>query len=347
MLSLTVLGCTGLVDLANLERRHPVLEAHPRHRLSDAAPYFALSVDAEERPPALALFLCRFQTDEAIPVFLPADATVAERQVLGRALSAWSASGLGLEFAVADDDPGVESARRIEIAFVEVPTEGGPVAAADTIADCAIPDAVPRSSEPGEGERAPKTSAPVAAELVFASVHLRRHRRDGLNRQVPLTEAELLGVLVHELGHALGYPGHVRFGDDVMAAHGQIDAARRWGRRVEAGLPLRSRSLAALYAVPSGARLGMLQLTRAQAAPLRALGGAGRRNDLRGPFVRVGDRDARIFWRSRGESAALDVPNWVSALGDPARFQTRANLGLRLLLGRDGGEVLLPEGSSR
>ena len=105
--------------------------------------------------------------------------------------------------------------------------------------------AVPEAGSPAD------EAHPVEAELVFASVHLRRHRRDGLDRPDAQTEAELLGVVVHELGHALGFPGHLRCGDGVMTQPGQIDAARRWGRAVARGDALRSPTLSELYALRS------------------------------------------------------------------------------------------------
>jgi len=331
-----VLGCAGTIETRMLEARYPVLAKHPGHRLADIAPYFAPyraspGSGAAHGEPGLALFLCRFASDAPVAVALPEDATAAERVLLTRALGAWQDAGLGVSFRVAPREE-LRSAPRIEIDFVDASTPHGPAPAADTIADCAVPETVEEPLADGSTR-----AAPVAAELTFASIHLRRTRPDALERLVPLTEAELLGAVVHELGHALGYPGHVRAGDAVMAAHGQVDAARRWGRRMAEGRRLESPTLAALYALPAGARVGALPLTSAQLAPVHALNAAARAAGLVGPFVRVGDRDARLFWRGARGSVVLGIDDWKHVIREPSRFSTRFNVRARRLLQNASG----------
>ena len=201
---LPIPGCTsgaGGWDVRGLERRHPELSLHSGHRLGDASPYFAPSEDG------LALFLCRWSTARAVPVALPSDASPGERDLLLRALAAWEGAGLGLEFSVGARVTGPGPRRGIEIEFVDDPERGAPAGSGDTVADCAI-----------SATAAPSSNASVAAELEYASVYLRRTRPDLLDRTVPLSSTELLGAAVHELGHALGFSGHVAWGSSLMSS---------------------------------------------------------------------------------------------------------------------------------
>ncbi len=320
-------------DVRALENRHPQLAAHPRHRLADASPYFAPSAAG------LALFLCRWPTGREVPVALPVDATAAERELLLVALDAWQAAGLGVSFRVAERVPGPLPRRGIEIDFVDDPERGAPAGSGDTVADCAIAGDTGQlraATDSTSGE--PPGQLPIAAELEYASVYLRRVLPDSLGRSQPLSSTELLGAAVHELGHALGFAGHVASGDSVMSAHGQIDSARRWGRRLEAGSPLDAPTLRALYALPSGVRVGWLPLRDAQLGSLRALAGRAESARLRGPFVRVAEHSARLFWRERdGASCVLAVPDWSRVVRDPERFAPLLNKRARALL-REGAE---------
>ncbi len=306
-------------DAGALEARYPALTGARGHRLVESPPYFAPG------PDGVALFLCRWAGGTPIPVWLPAIATPAETVVLERALSAWEDAGLGVHFDVRSwrEAPPLAG---IVFELLDAGAPDGPVGTASTIADCAIPPEV--SPDPPEGP-----VAPVDAELQYASIHLRRSFADLIGRLVPLTETELLGSAVHELGHALGFPGHVTHGDSVMSSHGQIDSVRRWGRRIEAGESLEVPTLAALYAVPSGARVRWLPLERAQLARLAELSGRAAAVALRGPWVRVGSESARLFFRDdTGESYAAVVLDWRAVQHEPARFQARLNRRARLLV---------------
>ncbi len=354
-------GCTsgaGGWDVRGLERRHPELSLHAGHRLGDASPYFAPAGDG------LALFLCRWSTAHAVPVALPSDASPEERELLLRALAAWEGAGLGLEFQLGPPISGADSRRGIEIEFVDDPEPGAPAGSGDTVADCAIaatdaaspaalitpeltalvtpeltalitPELTALVTPELTALVTPELTALVAAELEFASVYLRRARLDLLDRAVPLSSTELLGAAVHELGHALGFSGHVAWGSSLMSAHGQLDAARRWGRRLEAGRALDAPTLAALYALPSGVRVGSLRLDDAKLAPLLALARAAQGAELDGPFVRVGEPSARFFWRDRaGASVAAVIANWDRVVREPGLFFVRMNLSARTLLRR-------------
>ena len=312
-----VLACTSAPagwDEDALLTRHPAA-AVPGQRLGEALPYFVPAGDE------LALILCRWAGDGPITVWLPASATPAETAVLERALQAWAGAGLGIRF---DPRPWQDAPPRTGIVFELLePAAGERVSSTgDTIADCAVPFEVD-----------PASDAPVDAELQYASIQLRRSLPDLLGRLVPLSETELLGAALHELGHALGFPGHVARGDSVMVAHGQVDAARRWGRRIESGRALEAPTLAALYAVPSGVRVGRLPLARAQLDPVRAISAIASRVGLRGPYVRVGAESARILWRDDdGSSFSVVMLDWAVALHDPARLEVRLDRRARLLL---------------
>ena len=306
-------------DARALEARYPALAEARGHRLFESTPYFAPGSDG------VALFLCRWVGDAPIPVWLPPTATPAEAAVLERALSAWEDAPLGVRFSVRTwrDAPPLAG---IVFELLDAGAADGPVGTASTIADCAIPSELAR--DPPEGP-----AAPVDAELQHASIHLRRSIADLIGRAVPLSETELLGAAVHELGHALGFSGHVARGDSVMSAHGQIDSARRWGRRIEAGEPLEAATLAALYAVPSGARVRWLPLERRQVARLVELSGRAAAAGLRGPWVRVGSESARLFFRDdAGEIYAAVVLDWLAVQREPERFQARLNRRSRLLV---------------
>ena len=317
------LGCAGGPhgwDARTLEARYPALAEALGHRLSESLPYFAPG------PDGIALFLCRWAAREPIPVWLPATATPTEAAVIGRALSAWEGAQLGVRFRVGRwrDTPPLAG---IVFELLDASVADGPAGTASTVADCAIPPEVARN--PSEGP-----DAPVDAELQYASIHLRRSIADLIGRPVPLSETELLGAALHELGHALGFPGHVARGDSLMSAHLQVDAVRRWGRRIEAGESLEAPTLAALYAVPSGARVRWMPLERSQVARFAELSGLASALGLRGPWVRVGSRSARLFFRDdAGQSYAAVVLDWAEAQHEPVGFEARLNRRSRLLVG--------------
>jgi hypothetical protein len=309
-------------DLAALEARHPQLLQIPDRGLQDAVPYFAPASQG------LALVLCRWSTAAPIPVWLPPYASATETRAIELALTAWEGAGLGVRFARTSQNaegPDREEPPSLGIVFEIVGARrGGPAGAADTIADCSVPEEVADAEQ---------SDAPVDAELQYASIHLRRELRNELGRAVPLTETELLGAVVHELGHALGFPGHVAGPGKLMSAHGQVDMARRWGRRIQRGEPLEAPTLSALYAVPSGVRVGWLPLGRAQQDPLRTVAALATRSSLRGPWVRVSSESARILWRhAQGHSASVVIRQWSVALRDPSRFDARLNRLARLLV---------------
>jgi hypothetical protein len=261
-------------------------------------------------------------------VWLTGAVSAEESEILELALAAWEGAGIGVRFD-ARSGVGEPPSSGIVIEIVEPEEPGEASSSASTVADCAVPMEVP--PDPDDRE----TGAPVDAALYYASIHLRRSLPDLVGRGVPLSRAELLGAAVHELGHALGFPGHASRSGSIMAAHGQVDAARRWGRRLAAGERLEAPTLAALYAAPSGVRVGWLSLTRGQSDPIRALTAVASSVGLRGPYARVGSGSARVLWRdSKENSSAVIVLEWPQVLRGSARFEPRLNRRARLLLER-------------
>jgi len=244
---------------------HSELVGVDGERLRDAHPYPLPLLDAE--PPALELVLCRWPGGRPLSVSLPPDADPDERALIGRALRAWQDAGLGIVFA-----PGAPPAD-VEIRFV---AEGGGSAwprTALTAADCRI-------REP--------------AEIVRARIWLDRANLDLLGRPQRLSEAEIAGTALHEIGHALGFQGHAAAGSSVMVR--ETDRVRGAGLRLLSQGRFGDSTLRALYSVPTGARVGRIALSAEAARMLRRLGAHAERVGYVGPFSRVGDRAARIFW---------------------------------------------------
>ena len=289
---LLLAACAPAVwDVEPLAAREPRLRALGAHRLGDATPYLLPVQDMG------LLFLCRWETLDPIPVSLPPEASPAQLGALEAALRAWEGAGLGVRFA-----RGAPAGTGIELRIAGAPAEGAsPGRAASTVADCAVD---PRAET--RGDRLP-------ARLVFASIHLRLEWTDPLGRRVPLEPADLAGTALHELGHALGFQGHVRTGESAMRY--QVESTRRAGRRLLAGEVFRDETLRALYSVPSGEVVGRLALAPGRSQPVDRLLALARTGALTGPVARMGDTEGQVLFRDpdgaayaiwlRGVAAAL------------------------------------------
>jgi hypothetical protein len=299
------LGCGGVWDVGALEERHPPLASVRAHHLGDATPYLL------PRDGGLTLFLCRWRTGRALRVALPADAALAERALLERALSAWQGALPGVAF----ERVAGPSEAEIEIAF------GAPGAArtAETAADCAVD--LDAAGEPGA----------LSAQLVAAHVRLRRAERDWRGREVALTDEQLLGSALHELGHALGFQGHVRRGRSVMVR--SVDEVKLAARRLLGGEPFRDATVAALYRVPSGVVVARHALPAGRTEQIDRLRAAARELGLAGPVVRVGDRGARISWHSaHGRDYGFFMPRVSEVLRDAGSFALEPSASTAALL---------------
>jgi hypothetical protein len=181
---------------------------------------------------------------------------------------------------------------------------------ANTVADCAVE---PEALAGGVGQQVP-------ARLVKASIHLARG------------DPRLAGSALHELGHALGFQGHVRRGRSVML--GSTDSIRRAGERVLAGEPLHDAALEALYAVPSGTLLRRLSLPPGRTEGIDRLLRLAASKGWIGPLVRVGDHEGLVSWyEGPGRSVSVEIRNLNQALRDPGRLTLSPSTRARRLLG--------------
>lgn len=295
--ALALAACTTPWDPPGLRPYAAVLAAHPGHRLFDATPY-VWPARGE-----LVEFLCRWPTDRPVPIHLPDDATPDEARALEAALAAWESAGLGVRFER------VPPARaRVDVAFVAPDRTTRAEGTGYTLADCRLADA---GAEATAGARLP-------ARMTRARVRIVRRESDEWDAaDHAFFAGEVAGVALHELAHALGFQGHARFGGGILAADAR--EATAVGRRVLAGEPFAEPTLRALYALPSGVVLRRHPVPAARTAPLDERLAA--RGVTPGPWVRVGDRSARVFWRdARGGERGLTLPSLVTVRAHPERL---------------------------
>ena len=142
-----------------------------------------------------------------------------------------------------------------------------------------------------------------------------------VGREVQLTEDELVGAALHELGHALGFAGHVSTPDSVMAR--TTDTVRRFGRDLRRGRGFSAPSLAALYAVPSGTVVGRVALAASSAALFDAVMKLAGSRGWQGPIVRAGDSAVSLSWhKSNAPIGSLTLGDYREGLasGLPLSF---------------------------
>ncbi len=275
-------ACAGdTVDVTGLEARYPQLRALSPHRLGESRPY-ALAFGGE-----LVLFLCRWPADAPIPVSIGREAEERQIEALAAALRGWEGAGLGVHFVRVEEAAAIRVRVRDDIVTSQ----------ADTVADCAI-------------EGLPAQGAPQVpgARLIGASIHL---SRDDPNPRL---------TLLHELGHALGFQGHVPYGSTLMLSR-HAEVVER-ARRVTESSPVDDVALRALYAVPSGAIVARISLTRSQTLPADRLREVASERGLAGPFARMGDREGLLWWAgSVGRNLALRIEGAQAALRKPAALR--------------------------
>ncbi len=302
-LALLMYGCMpaqGGWDFRDLSRRYPALERIQGQRLADALPYFL----PDEQ--GLSLFLCRWPTREAVTVLLPEDASVDELRALRGALAAWQGADLGIRFRETRS-----SGAQIEFRLLEADDGAFDLArTGDTVVDCRVP------SPSASGQPADR----IDAEVVYASIFLRRANLDTLGRSQPLSIGRLAGEALHELGHALGFPGHAAIGRSVMVrTHEVVD---HWGERVMDGEAFSDPTLKALYLVPSGAVIGRRSADPSASEDLQYFSASAEQGDWRGPYVRVGEKVAELFWRHRSRGRAVfRVGDWRSVMKKRDRIE--------------------------
>ena len=242
---------------------------------------------------------CRWTTEEPVGVAI-LGTREAETWSVRRALAAWEAVDLGVRFLEVPSD-------RAQILLVAV---DDPVARDDgsrgpgrTITDCRLDE-----------------SATPRAKLVRSRIEVARAvGPDELGKMHPLNSNEWLGTWVHEIGHALGFQGHRRRGDDPMRL--EPDFQRLVGERLRNGKPLVSPALRALYAQPSGTSLGSAAVAETRTRDADEIGRLAKAAGFEGPLLRSGDRAARIFWRGpRGREYGFLVFDLPGVLKRPEKL---------------------------
>ena len=241
------------------------------------------------------LFPCRFRGERTVGVAFPADASDAERRALEAALAAWQRAGLGVRLA-----PARAGAAKIEIALLAEPPrrDDGRPGSGRTVADCRV--------DPDSG----------AAELSAARIEIARATSpDWRGRRHVLGPEALAGAALHELGHALGFQGHAAR-DEPMAA--SAETQRRLGARALRGERIESPALRALYAGRAAAAPRVVPVSRWRTELVDRLARVAAERGLDGPFARVGDHTAQVFFRDgRGVEVGVAIPNLAETLRDP------------------------------
>ncbi len=298
-------ACAGeTIDTRGLDARYPRLRALAPHPLGESRPY-ALAFDGE-----LVLFLCRWPADAPIPVSIGEEAAAKEVDALAAALRGWEGAGLGVRFVRV----AARGAIRVRVRDDIVTSQ------ADTVADCAV-GAPPA---PGAGEV-------PGARLVGASIHV---ARDDPNTRL---------TLLHEIGHALGFQGHVPRGSTLMLSRHAAVVAR--AGEVTESSPVEDVALRALYAVPSGAIVARIRVSREQTLPADRLRSVAAQQGYAGPFARMGDREGLLWWADGvGRRLALRIEGAARALRDPGALRlSPASAEARRVLG-GGPPRSLPAG---
>jgi hypothetical protein len=274
-LALLLAGCAKApYDAETLRLGHPGLAPEQARALAGTMPYL---LPAAGR---ITWFVCRHDASLPLLVSLVGEASAEEEAALDVALSTLERSIGPLRFVRVPPEEAT-----IHVEFVEglVAREQGEDQA-NTIADCRV-----AAEALGAAPRA------MPATLVRARVRVGRGGpQDPLGRERRLSEAELTGVLLHELGHALGLPGH-REGEGILTRN--IEALGRLGREAIARRSIEAPALAGLYHMPEGAVLARASVSTARTHLVDRMGRLVEGTDVEGPFVRVGDTLARIYWR--------------------------------------------------
>jgi len=290
-------ACAEPWDPPGLRGHRAALDALPAQRLRDATPYL-LPVRGE-----LIEFFCRWPTAAPLGVHLAEDASAEERGALEAALAAWEGAGLGVRFV-----PATRERADIVLEFVEAVPGGRAAATGSTLADCRIESLAAGALD----------GARVPARMARSRIRIVRRDSEGWEASDHARFAtELLGVALHELAHALGFQGHARFGGGILAP--DTRESTRVARGLRAGGPFREPTLEALYRLPSGVVLARHPVPRVRTSPLDDW--IARSSGLEGPFVRVGDRSGRIFWRTgQGAERGFTLTSVVTARAHPERL---------------------------
>ena len=263
----------------------------PFDPLSDLHPYLWL------REARLTALTCRWPDGARLRVGLAPGAGPEARGLRSDALAALRSLELPLELV--ETRSGEPSEIELQLAPGPVARSGGRRGSGRSDAICAF--------DPASGR----------ARLVSARVEVAgRTPPDLRGRSRGLEHSERLGILLHELGHALGFQGHPRRGDALLSAAPEV--VRRTGARAARGETFASPGLAALYRAENGAVLWSVAVPAWRSAPVDTLAARASRCAWAGPWLRVGDAAARIGWQApSGVEHAVVLPELARALGAP------------------------------
>jgi len=292
-----VAGCVSAVggwDETALLEAEPQVAAIPGQRIGDLTPHPAL-VDGQ-----LILVACRYADGRPV-------------SVSGRG-PGWPSDWAALAVDAVDDAvPNVElmmlptsdsrsgSETMIDIVSIEDPTSEVPNGMGDTLSECDVS----RTHDPGVA---------IRGRLTRSEIRIRRATRDNAGRVRFASDAEWIGALMHELGHALGFTGHAALGDSLVLL--EESRLRALGRRALGGQPVPAPNLEALYSIAPGRVLGGVEVSakgREWIDAVAALVAArnARMGAATGPRASTGDREARLVWRwNGGVRAELRFPFW-------------------------------------
>ncbi len=247
----------------------------------------------------LRLFTCRWSTENPIGVYI--DAPDDLREVVRSALSVWQGLALGVRFY---EVLAREAALHLYVQDEPVSTARG-FGTGRTVTDCAVEDSG------GEGLR---------AELTRARVDLSRETpADARGQARSLSDAEFAGAALHELGHALGFQGHTARRGAVLSR--DLSVARRLGKRVLSGERIDAPELLALYQTPSGHVLKEVSVDAWRTDLIDRMARLASEAALEGPFARVGDAAARVFWRDdKGLEYGFQIPELERTLRTPEKL---------------------------
>ncbi|MEN8182418.1 MAG: hypothetical protein ABFS46_07765 [Myxococcota bacterium] len=297
LLALGLLACAGRpLGASDLVTAHPGLDRAEARALVRTMPYLLPAAGQ------ITWFSCRHETSLPVLVSAAGELQAHEEAALETALATLERSVEGLRFLRVPPDEAT-----VGVEFVEglVAREEGDDQA-NTITDCRV-----TGTPLGMGD-------PLPARIERASMRIGRGGRlDALGREWALTPEELTGVVIHEVVHALGLQGH---GSGGLLSRDLSELART-GRAARAGQTLEDPALAGLYTLPSGTVLGRAAVSPARTQLVDRLARLAAEGEVGGPFIRVGDASARIFWTdARGRDYGLQIRQLKELLREPAEL---------------------------
>ncbi len=305
-LMLCLLACVpprGGWDSEALFQESPELRSLPDQRLGDMVPFPALAVgESGEDSASIELVACRFAAGTALRVW--AEGPGWSDGVGDRALAALQAPLASLELTLART---AAAPAEIEIHSHEGLAAESPEGLGDTLVECDVARGAGTGGEVGPRGRVSR-----------AEIRMRRSGVDAAGRPRRASDEAWIGALLHELGHALGFSGHVATGPSFLVRDQSL--LRELGRAALRGETLADPTLTALYRLRPGQPLGRRALQAASASWVEAILALDRRYETAGNrrvalVASTGDREARLSFRyADGARLGLRFPGWAEGL---------------------------------